>query len=305
MITSVFRKAWKSETLKLHLVGACNVHLARGLLFHIGADTGEGNLKMVGPVFPLDDNRFEYVPSGSPENAWGGCDPRTYRDISARNSNYGTTLADFLPNSLEGVHPHIDPEFEGLTYGEPDQVTRRINTVRGLRPRDILFFVASLSPYDPSIYRGDRSAVQKYQIGKKNKFVIGFFKISGTAFVLLRKGSITITRMMGRIEESNLRKNHHYTRMCSGKTYNAIIWVGDPFPRSALLHHAIRLTEKYDKTSFLLNSLGKRLLGGRERDTLRGGRWVSDLSIIVDEILIRNPEITQDYPELRRVLLDR
>ncbi len=277
--------------------------VVQGLLFHVAADTGRDNLGIVGPIITEEDNRFEYIPSGSPKYEWGGCDPRTYQDLPARNSSYGQTLADFLPTTFREIRPHIDPEFQGYTYGEPDEDKPRINTLRKIKLGSILFFVGSLSPYDSTMYRGDRSGLKTHQNRNKNKYVIGFFKISGTAFVRLRKGSVTVTTKLGSIDESKLRKNHHYTRMCPGKTYEAIIWAGHTYPRSALLSHAIRLTERYGKHNYLLTSLGRAILA-RERDTLRGGRWVTDLSLLVDEILAGNPELTLNHPELKTELLD-
>ncbi|MEM0212528.1 MAG: hypothetical protein QXM35_07740, partial [Candidatus Methanomethylicia archaeon] len=96
---------------------------------------------------------------------------------------YGRTLADFLPSYVANMHPHLDPSFDSYTYGEPDRLRAKSRALLKLKQGDILFFIASLAPYDPDAYKGRDKLLKTHQRGKKNKYVIGFFIIKGVARV--------------------------------------------------------------------------------------------------------------------------
>jgi len=118
------------------------------------------------------DDRFKY-----------GVESRTYFDLQAWNKQYGRTLADFLPSYVANMHPHLDPSFDSYTYGEPDRLRAKSRALLKLKQGDILFFIASLAPYDPDTYKGRDKLLKTHQRGKKNKYVIGFFIIKGVARV--------------------------------------------------------------------------------------------------------------------------
>lgn len=151
----------------------------KGLLLHVAADTTYPGV--VGPVF--QDMSFEYLPV----NNIFGIEKRTYRDFAARNLQYGRTLADFVPSNIAILPVHFDPEFDHYTYGQHAGDYARVQTLIKLKQGDILFFFASLAPYDPSVYECRDDSLRKHQLGKKNKYVIGFFTVQGVAQVYVLK----------------------------------------------------------------------------------------------------------------------
>ncbi len=353
----------------MNRAGVTQLRSANARLLHVGADTT--NLGIVGPLFTEAEDRFEFIPASDAEDAgWGRCETRTYRDLPVRNGKIGETLADFLPPDLEGLHPHVDPDFDGFTYGEPDESKLRINALRKLCLGDVLFFIAGLAPYDQDIYLNNRADIYDYQVGKKNKYVIGFFTISGFAriryirtslelstsllsayeaykrdqvvrvstehiqellnlgyvkpqgegytltngrdtefhglemaevlesgceaygYEVLREGLFKIVTQQGEISEHEVRANHHFTRLCPLDWDEVIVWVGNR-SGSALLSHAVRLTEKFDRYEFVLNRVGRQILR-KERDNLRGVRKDIKGDILAAEIMRQNPELSFD-----------
>jgi len=87
----------------------------KGLLLRIGIDKGVGGC--LAPIFR--DGSFEYIPI--PERC-ATSETRTYAHITGRS---GKVLADFVPRRLHNSVPHIDPEFETFTYGDPTPNKRR------------------------------------------------------------------------------------------------------------------------------------------------------------------------------------
>jgi len=331
------------------------------LLLHVAADTT--NLGIVGPIFP--DDGFEFIPI----NNLYGHETRTYYDLPARNAQYGKTLADFLPNHIAGWHPHTDPSFETFTYGEPDNPEPKPRAMLKLRLGDILFFVSSLAPFDPEVYRQKNAKLLTHQRGNKNKYVVGFFTVAGVTRVdciksvprlslvlltmleeikefidpgnatnelkalqecgyvtkkgdiheltddgkrvaerlsealgtqeeesakhrLLDDGLLLLEPVSGLLREDAIRGNHHYLRLRPIDWDGFIVVAGDP-ERSALLDHAVQLTEGFEKFSFKLNQLGRTILK-REMDTLRGARWIDAraCNILSEQVMNANPDLT-------------
>jgi hypothetical protein len=153
----------------------------KGLLLHVAADTT--NLGVVGPIF--EDQSFEYIPVN---NVYGE-EKRTYRDFMASNQQYGRTLADFLPTDVASLPVHYDPDFDNYLYGQDWSGHPRSLTLRKLERGDVLFFVASLAPYDPYVYARRDELLRSYQAGRRNKYVIGFFTVDGVAEVEAFKSS--------------------------------------------------------------------------------------------------------------------
>jgi len=147
--------------------------IMKGLLLHVGADTT--NLGVVGPVFP--DMSFEFLPI----NNTYGIEKRTYGDFEATNRQYGQTLADFLPSSIAKLPVHFDPDFDQHIYGQDLSPHPRAYTLRKLEKGDMLFFVASLAPYDAVVYEQKDALLKNYQSRKKNKYLIGFFTVKGVS----------------------------------------------------------------------------------------------------------------------------
>jgi len=78
------------------------------LLLRVGMDRGAGGA--LGPIF--DDGTFEYIPIPESEEA---LNERTYATLVG---SHGLPLAKFLPRRLARVHPHVDPDFTSMTYGD-------------------------------------------------------------------------------------------------------------------------------------------------------------------------------------------
>lgn len=151
----------------------------KGVLLHIAADTT--NPGVVGPVF--GNMNFEFLPIS---NTFG-VETRTYYDFPARNTEYGRTLADFLPSDVAKLCVHPDPDFIRFTYAEPVIGSPKNRALLRLEKGDILFFFASLAPYDSDVYKSRDTLLKNCQTGKKNKYVIGFFTVQGVAQVFVLK----------------------------------------------------------------------------------------------------------------------
>ena len=265
--------------------------MVSGLIAHVGADTS--NLGVVGPVF--DDLRFEFIPLKS--SSLGEED--TYAFIKARNKKYGEFLSDFLPSNLAKCIVHCDPEFEGPTFGQPNNDSSKVKALQKLHEDDFLFFLASLVPYDPRAYRERRYFLKSYQREKKNKYIIGFFKVQGVASVKVKPGSpeermkdrIEIRPIAGYVDKELVRKNEHFKRLKISDS-NDFTLVAGFHDKSFLIPKAVKLTEKYEYGSFVLNALGQRIFN-RITDTLRGVRKINEeaVRLLLQEIKRTNPEI--------------
>lgn len=326
----------------------------RGFLLHTAADTT--NLGVVGPVFP--DGTFEYIPIYDTY----GTETSSYKDCPARNSQYGRNLADFIPTHFRDLPVHFDPDYDNYTYGQPAAEYPRSRVLEKLREGDFVFFVSSLAPYNSEAYRDKDALLRKFQRGKKDKYVTGFFTVRGAAKVyvlrstpelalpllnlafhegnahldmatleksferlemygyvvkegdnyrlteqgsassrsgkdivqlisdswsddqnvqeqLLEKGLLDIAVLSGNVTEDVAKTSHHYRRLKSLDWDCFILIVGDP-KHSALLPHAVRLTEGFEAYSFRLNDLGQAILK-RISDTLRGFRWIDEDAVKV------------------------
>ncbi len=121
----------------------------KALLLRVGIDKGSGGC--LGPIF--DDGSFEYIPI--PEK----CDTlenTIYANLFGRNYKI---LAGFVPIKLHNSTPHIDPEFETFTYGDPTPNKR--NQLVKLHPGDLLVFYAGLE--------------EKNSFDIPKLFIIGYF----------------------------------------------------------------------------------------------------------------------------------
>jgi len=333
----------------------------KGILLHIAADTT--TLGGVGPIF--SNNTFEYIPI----NERYGLESRTYKDFPARNQEYGKTLADFLPSNVGRLPVHFDPEFNTFTYGEPVTEYSKFLTLQKLEEGDVLFFVASLAPFDPDVYARRDISIWHYQEGRRNKYIIGFFQIGSVtrAYVIksapkmalallnqfffleegkapinlkklkveldalknygylmdkeetyeltddgfrvvseilgvmdgqeivekseeiLKKGLFELDSISGTASEDLIKENQHYKRLRPIDFDHFIVISGKP-EHSALLDHAIRLTEHFRKSTYTLTEIGQ-LLRKRETDNFRGSRWIDEhsMKILKEEISKNDP----------------
>lgn len=106
----------------------------KALLLRVGIDKGVGG--SLGPIF--DDGFFEYIPI--PERC-ATSENKTYAHLHGRNYR---SLADFIPIKLHNSIPHIDPEFETFTYGDP--TPKKSRQLARLLRGDLLVFYAGLEP---------------------------------------------------------------------------------------------------------------------------------------------------------------
>jgi hypothetical protein len=260
------------------------------------------NPEVVGPIF--EDLSFEYIPIYDEH----GEEKKTYRDFRARNQRYGQTLADFLPTDVANLLVHYDPDFDNFLYGQPSDKDPRSLVLRKLERGDLLFFVASLAPYDPHVYAKRDELLRSYQVGRRNKYVIGFFTVDGVARVevfprdqqsqmrLLEEGKIEVHNISGAVSVEDVKLSNNYKRLKSLGQDCFVLVKGDP-NRSALLKRAVKLTERQEGYGFVLNELGRTLLS-RSSDSLRGARWIDEnaVRLLFKEVERLNPELASKFP---------
>lgn len=123
----------------------------KALLLRVGMDRGARGA--LGPIF--DDGTFEYIPIPEREVT---LDDRTYVTLLG---SHGRPLADFLPRRLAGAHPHVDPDFQSVTYG--DALLRKRRQLSQVQPHDLLVFYCGLAPFPLE----DRPRL----------FIIGYFEV--------------------------------------------------------------------------------------------------------------------------------
>lgn len=177
--------------------------MVKGILTHVAVDTGDPGV--VGPIFP--DNSFEFIPL----NNIYGFEPKTYQDVEARNNKYGKKLGDFLPPDVSKLPVHFDPDFKNFTYGQHGGEYSKIIALEKLEKGDYLFFLASLAPFNKEIYK-EKRMIKKYQVGQKNKHIIGFFKVDAVARVdaLKSQPSLALALLNFLDEDSPLEHNQFF-----------------------------------------------------------------------------------------------
>jgi hypothetical protein len=255
----------------------------RGLLFHIAADTK--NPGIVGPVFP--EETFEFLPIKSEVSAG----TYRYKDFPAKNTKYGKSLGDFLPSDIAEFYVHYDPDFNNFTYGQPVEEIPRFWVLKKLKEADMIFFIASLAPYDAEVYKEKDIVLRNFQRGKKNKYVIGFFTIKGVALAKASKSQLEITSLSGNVTGDIVKTSHHYKRFEYNNPDHFILIVGNS-QRSAPLNRAVKLTEGFRDTSFELNELGRSIL--RNNSHRLRIAWIHDNAVktLASSIVGTNPQLS-------------
>lgn len=209
----------------------------KALLLRVGIDKGSGGC--LAPIF--EDGSFEYIPI--PERC-ATSENITYAHLSGRNY---ISLADFVPTKLHNSIPHIDPEFQTFTYGDPTPNKRR--QLARLVPGDLLVFYAGLEP--------------KNGIDMPRLFIIGYFTVKHVydfdEIPKSKHGSIF----------RKVRNNAHAKR-----TYvdEGLVIVDGNSQNSKLLSNALPLG---DVENYVLHDLMPII--GYEGSVLRAiGHWVDD-----------------------------
>lgn len=113
----------------------------KALLVRVGADQSDGGGKWNGPIDSAS-NEFAYVPIPETGSIRTG--------MACPYSLVGPAVEVFglsVPNWLDGMNMHLDPDFEHLTYG--DQGQRAMQIKQKLGPGDLLVFYAGLCDVRP------------------------------------------------------------------------------------------------------------------------------------------------------------
>ncbi len=207
----------------------------KALLLRVGMDRGAGGA--LGPIF--DDGTFEYIPIPEREETF---DDRTYETLIG---THGLPLADFLPKRLARVHPHVDPDFKSLTYG--DALPRKRRQLSRLDQKDLLVFYCGLAP-SPS---ADRPRL----------FIIGYFEIQ-SVFNLQASTIETDSGLRRRFS-----KTAHFLRRSADQE---LVLVKGSRRNSRLFRHALPLGDLRDD---LLSDLASFGYQGSIRRAV--GHWIT------------------------------
>jgi hypothetical protein len=182
----------------------------KALLLRVGIDTASGGSRA--PIFT--DGSFEYIPI--PEGH-ATIETRTYSRMVGRS---GRPLSDFVKGSLRNVVPHIDPEFQTFTYGDPTKTKRA--QILSLGAGDLLVFYAGLQPVGAT--------------DKPRLFVIGYFEVRSVhGFSHRDRSDIAVKYQIG--------ANAHLKRVSPDA--NLVIVKGRP-RSSRLLEKALPLGDQDD-----------------------------------------------------------
>jgi len=223
----------------------------KGLLIHVASEHSTKPY-VCGPLWPNDT--FEYIPIVESDNR---AVARKYTELSTRFPHHGSYLSELVPQEYENSIVHYDPDLKHSgTYGEP-YGSMRGTEIAGLDPGDYLFFVASLAPFDPEVYRvRNASWMQSRQKGKMRKAIIGYFQVAGIYYVEKRENDGLVfeenaapeTRLLERIQN-----NAHSQR--PRDEFLVAVASADP----VFLTHAVTLTQA--GSPFKSSPIGRRVYG--------------------------------------------
>ncbi len=200
---------------------------------HVLSDSTPKGGGFSGPHFGAKEEEVDFEVTHIPDRR-GTTESQTYRDRH---------LHIFIPKKFEDAKPHLDPDFDNFTYGEPVEQKRRIAMLEDLDPGDYILFAASLAPTSREGYQ-DRSkaAIQSIQRGSRAKYVVGFFQVQ-CRHTVQRQGHI---EPMIYPEDScaepgsRLRRNAHFKTLDS---HDFVVVVGVADRHRARLKKAVRFTD--------------------------------------------------------------
>jgi hypothetical protein len=184
----------------------------KGLLLRVGIDKGCGGC--LSPFFK--NGKFEFIPIPEDKET---SETKTYANMKGRT---GCQIGDFVPKRIRCRHPHIDPEFDTFTYGDPTKIKRC--QISQLDPDDLLIFYAGLQP--------EKSKT------KPRLFVVGYFNVERVYNFDFKK--IPLRQHNSALK--NLENNAHAKRYFKTKKYdkNLVIVKGNA-KRSKLLSKPLLL----------------------------------------------------------------
>ena len=119
-------------------------------LVNVGANASHGRL--FSPLF--ENGTFEFLPIPEGDRKLGKSRRAVrYRDLPSYNKA-GGDLRDYVPERLWDSACHNDPDLEAFTYGDNPGVGRS-GGLKGLRPGDVLLFLARLEHHKDGRRTGD------------------------------------------------------------------------------------------------------------------------------------------------------
>ena len=134
----------------------------RAFLVRVGIDQAFGGWNA--PIDP-STGAFVYVPI--PEKAGTPFQPgleKSYEPFRNALSGFSTASQCLLPGELSGLHPHLDPDFDQLTYG--DNGLRRGKGLCDLGIGDLVVFFAGMRPTSPCEHRLVYVLIGLYRVGE-------------------------------------------------------------------------------------------------------------------------------------------
>ncbi len=217
-------------------------------LANVGANAAH---RACSPLF--SDGTFELLPI--PERRLLPSPPAlTYADLRSWQDS-GRDLSAFYPASWAGRAVHLDPDFEGLSYGDDCSRVGRGSGLRSLRPGDILFFLARLVAWD-------EGRASPAPTGAAGFYLVGFLEVE--EIVPEVRGALAPALM------ARFGRNAHVRRALADPAYYDGFWLFGGSPRSRRLRRAVPLDRE----------LAEACLADRQGQPWRweGGR--SDLQVI-------------------------
>jgi hypothetical protein len=208
----------------------------RIFLANVGANRSHA---VQSPLFP--DGTFELVPI--PEGDAFQSDPAPrYADLRCFNSS--GPLSGFLPHRFSRIHAHRDPDFDEWTYGDLCHYAPRAAGLKGLRPGDLLFFLARLVPFSED----------RFDAEKGGFFLVGVLEIEKVFAEIREAPPGRIMRRIGR--------NAHVLRGLMDPARFDGFWVFSGTGKSLRIRRAAAVNRR----------LGSGFPGMRAGDTLGLGR---------------------------------
>jgi hypothetical protein len=141
-----------------------------------------------------------------------------WKDFETYEQVYGRIIRKYLPQEIWNWHPHIDPEFETFTYGDP---TKPKKSLLKLVEDDLLVFYAGFQPYQNTEY-------------DEALYFVGYFTV---------KECIDFNKLSNKENEEYHRlylNNFHLKKKLS--TDNLVMVSGEP-NKSKLLPKAILISQ--------------------------------------------------------------
>jgi len=214
------------------------------------------------------DDTFEFIPITESNSYAVG---RKYTETPTRFPHHGSYLSELIPQEYENSTVHFDPDLRNGngTYGEP-YGSMRATKIAWLDPEDYLFFVASLAPFDPEVYKvRNASWMQSHQRGKMRKAIIGYFQVAGVYYLEKHENNGLVFEENATPENplvERIQKNAHSQR--PKDKFLVAVASGDPI----FLKHVVTLTEA--GSPFKPSPVGRRIYGGLAFP--RGFKWLTE-----------------------------